>query len=136
MILVDANVFMYAAGRPHPHKEPSLRWLERVATGHIEAAVDAESLQEILHRYRAIGRWADGRQVYDLARVLVPDVIDIGASAVDGARELMDRYPELLARDALHAAVALELHAEAICSWDSDFDAVSGLRRMEPGHGS
>jgi hypothetical protein len=29
--------------------------LERVADGELEATVDAEVLQEILHRYRAIG---------------------------------------------------------------------------------
>jgi predicted nucleic acid-binding protein len=53
MILVDANVFMYAAGAEHPHKAPSRIFLEKVAGGEIEAALDAEVLQEILHRYRA-----------------------------------------------------------------------------------
>jgi predicted nucleic acid-binding protein len=50
---------MYAAGADHPNKEPSVRFLERVARGEVEAALDAESLQEILHRYRALGRWGE-----------------------------------------------------------------------------
>jgi predicted nucleic acid-binding protein len=68
VILIDANIFMYAAGAEHPHKEPSRRFLEQVARGEVDAALDAEVLQEILHWYRAIKRWSEGRSVYDLAR--------------------------------------------------------------------
>jgi predicted nucleic acid-binding protein len=53
VILIDANIFMYAAGAEHPHKEPSRMFLEQVARGEVDAALDAEVLQEILHRYRA-----------------------------------------------------------------------------------
>jgi predicted nucleic acid-binding protein len=132
VILVDTNVFMYAAGRPHPHRKASTALLEAIARGSIEAAVDAEVLQEILHRYRAIGRWNDGRRVYDLVRPIVPDVVDIGASTVDAARALMDRHPGLLARDAVHAAATQELAADALCSWDTDFDAIPEIRRLTP----
>ena len=31
MILVDSNIFMYAAGDQNPNKGPSVAWLERVA---------------------------------------------------------------------------------------------------------
>jgi hypothetical protein len=37
VILIDANIFMYAAGADHPNKEPSRVFLERVAEGEIEA---------------------------------------------------------------------------------------------------
>lgn len=83
MILVDTNVIMYAAGAPHPHKEPSVFLLDRIARGEIDAAIDAETLQEILHRYRAIGRWDDGKTVYDLARQIFHVVIPITAETLD-----------------------------------------------------
>jgi hypothetical protein len=41
MILVDANVLMYAAGAPHPDKTPSVRLLEQIANGDVVAAIDA-----------------------------------------------------------------------------------------------
>lgn len=132
MILLDTNVLMYAAGREHPHRAPSLALLERVARGELDAAIDAEVLQEILHRYRAVGRWEDGARLYDLVRTLIPDVLDVGASMTDRARALMARYPALLARDALHAAAVLELHAEALCTWDADFDAIREIRAVRP----
>lgn len=132
MILIDTNIFMYAAGAEHPHKEPSRKFLERVARGEVDAALDAEALQEILHRYRAIRRWQDGCRVYDLARHIVLIVIPITAEILDLARHLLDQYEGLKARDALHAAVAQAHGAQAICSYDGDFDEIAGLRRIEP----
>jgi uncharacterized protein len=132
VILLDTNLFMYAAGTDHPNKGAAARFLERVAADEVAAAIDAETLQEILHRYRAIWRWDDGRRVYDLARTLVPVVLPITAAVLDAARGLLDRHPALMARDALHAAVALEHTGGAICSFDEDFDEIDGVARTEP----
>jgi len=132
MILIDTNVIMYAAGAEHPHKAPSVRLLERVAAGEVQATIDAEMLQEILHRYRAIGRWEDGKQVYDLTRQLFPVVIPVTADVLDRARRLLDTELQIMARDALHAAVVMEEHLDGVCSYDRDFDRIAGLVRSEP----
>ncbi len=132
MILIDTNVFMYVAGREHPHRAPSRLFLERVVKGEISAVIDAEVLQEILHRYRAVGRWEDGRRVYDLVRTVVPDVLDVGAEMIDRARALMEQYPALLARDAVHAAAVIEIGAEALCTWDKDFAVIREIRVVQP----
>ena len=133
MILIDANIFMYAAGSPHPNKAPSVDLLDRVADGRVQAAADVEVLQEILHRYRAIGRWEDGRRVYDLARQVITTWLAIDVDTLDVARELMDRVTGLGARDALHAAAVLRAGAEGFCSFDRDFDYIPGVQRVEPG---
>lgn len=132
MILVDANVLMYAAGAESLYKEASGRFLERVGSGEVDAVVDAEVLQEVLHRYRALDCWEDGRRVFDLARVLFPVVLSTTVEVLDRARELMDAYPHLMARDALHAAVVPVNELDGICSYDRDFDPVRGVRRVEP----
>jgi predicted nucleic acid-binding protein len=132
MILLDTNIFMYAAGAAHPNKLPSARMLERVARGEVQAVIDVETLQEILHRYRAIGRWSDGRRVYDLTRQLFPSVVPISVSIMDRARRLLDSHAKLMARDALHAAVVIEEELDAICSYDRDFDKISEIKRVEP----
>ncbi len=132
MILVDANVFMYAAGGDHRYRDPSLEFLRRVACDEVEVLLDAEVLQEILHRYRAIGRWTEGCHVYDLARRIVPTVAPITAEIVDRAREILETHEEASARDALHAAACLVSGAQAICSYDRDFDGINGIRRVEP----
>ena len=132
MILVDANILMYAAGSDHPNKVACVELLRKVAAGDLEAAIDAEVLQEILHRYRAIGRWEKGREVYDLARRLFTTIIPIDAPALDRARLLLDRHHELTARDALHAAVNQQVGASQFCSFDRDFDCIRTLNRVEP----
>ena len=68
MILVDSNIFMYAAGGIHPNKALSVSFLRRVAKGEIDACISVEILQEILHRYRSIDRWEEGKKVYIHAR--------------------------------------------------------------------
>jgi uncharacterized protein len=132
MILIDSNILMYAAGRAHPHREPSAALLEKIALERVEAVTDVEVLQEILHRYRAIGQWEKGRRAYDLARRVFALLVPITIEVMDDARTLMDQYERLGARDAVHAAVCRLVGAEAICSYDRDFDGVDGLSRVEP----
>ena len=133
MILIDTNVIMYAAGAAHPHKNPSVALLERVASGEVEATIDAEVLREILHRYRAIDRWHDGRRVYDLVRQLFPAIVPVTGAIMDRARLLLDGDRRIMARDALHAAVVMIEGLAAVCSYDRDFDRIKGLVRQEPG---
>ena len=132
MILVDSNVFMYAAGADHPNKLPSVRWVERIARLEVNVAVDAEVLQEILHRYRSIRRWAEGMRVYEQVRRLVPAVIPVTAEVLDRARVLLDDHDHLMARDAIHAAVVFEHSLAGICSFDRDFDSIDGFNRIDP----
>lgn len=132
MILVDANILMYAAGASHPHKAPSVHLLEQIANGEVAATIDTGLLQEVLHRYRAIGRWADGRLVFDLARRLFPAVLPVTAAVMDRARALLDADASIMARDAVRAAVVLEQRLDAICSFDRDFDRITGIVRVEP----
>jgi predicted nucleic acid-binding protein len=132
MILVDSNILMYAAGAAHPNKAASVHFLERVARGEIDAAVDAEVLQEVMHRYRSLRRWTDGRRVYALARDIFPYIVPITREIVDRAKALMDADGSLSARDAVHAAVTLEHGMKGICTFDQDFERIPGCVRIAP----
>ena len=132
MILVDANILMYAAGGVHPHREKCLAFLEDVSAKKVAATIDAETLQEILHRYRAVNRWAVGKAVYEEALTVFPDVLAITREVTEEAKAMMDRDAGLGARDAIHAAVMRVYRLSAICSYDRDFDRVPRLTRIEP----
>ena len=123
---------MYAGGASHPNKAPSIALLESIATGRVDGVIDAEILQEILHRYKSIGRWRDGFKVYDLTRKIVPMVFPITAEVLDTARALLEAHPKLMARDALHVAVCIGNSVKTICSYDRDFDDVEEIKRTEP----
>ena len=133
MTLIDANILMYAAGAPHPSKAPSAQLLEQIALGQVNAALDAEVLQEVLHRYRAIDRWTAGSAVYDDARQLFDTVLPISSEVTDRARRLLHEHKGISARDAIHAAVALVHSLDSLCSYDRGFDAVPTLVRVTPG---
>ena len=130
MILVDSNVLMYASGADHPNKPLALRFLNRVAAGELEATVDAELLQELIHRYRALNRWPDGQQVYTLVRSLFPEVLAITGAVMDYAKRLVDEDLGVSARDAVHAAVVAIYKLEGICTFDRDFDRIRDCRRV------
>jgi predicted nucleic acid-binding protein len=132
VILVDSNIFMYASGGEHPHRTPSVAFLNRIAEREVRAAIDAEVLQEILYRYISLGRWAEGRKVFDNARILFSDVLPVTAGVMDVARRLADEYPGFGARDAVHAAAVEVYQLSGICSFDRHFDRIHGLRRVEP----
>jgi predicted nucleic acid-binding protein len=70
--------------------------------------------------------------VFDLTRRLFPEVLPITAVTLDRARLLIDTDPTIMARDALHAAVVIEERLDAICSYDRDFDRITGIVRIEP----
>jgi hypothetical protein len=132
LILIDANILMYAAGADHSNKTPSVELLRLAAEGHLAATVDAEILQEIIHRYTALRRWSEGRQVYDLARKLFSEVQPITGEVMDEARRLIDTIPALSARDAVHAAVVIHHKLEGIATFDTDFDHIPHCQRLDP----
>ena len=61
---VNANNPMYAEVGDHPFKTPSVDFMLAVATRQVDAVSDVEVLQEILYRYRAVGRQSESFAVF------------------------------------------------------------------------
>lgn len=130
--LLDSNVPMYAAGREHPAKARCLALLQRVAAGELDVVADVEVFQEILHRYSALRILNQGCRLFDhLARV-VPVVLPVDMEDMTAARRVLEEYPAITARDAIHVAVMRRHGISTIYSFDTHFDMVRGIRRIEP----
>ncbi len=132
MVFIDTNIFMYAAGREHHNKIPSLNLFHKIAAGKIDACINVEVLQEILQRYRHINRWEDGREVYTLTRKIVPAVFPVDTEIMENCFDLMNQYPGIMARDALHIAFCQIHSITSFYSYDKDFDIIEGISRIEP----
>ena len=132
MILIDTNIFMYAAGSAHKFKANSIKLLRKAAEGLIDSFIDAEILQEILHRYRAINRWEDGKKVYELTRSIMPVVEPVTSDIIDQTYTLLKKYPGIMARDALHAAICISTNADGICTYDRDFKQIFEIKSIQP----
>lgn len=130
-IFIDSNIPMYVAGREHPHREPSRRFLAKVQQGEIEGCTSVEVLQEILYRYSSLRRLDLAREVYDIFVQVCPVMLSITLADTDRARNLLTEVNGVSARDAIHAAVMLNHDVEWIASFDTGFDGVPGIRRAE-----
>ncbi len=127
----DTSVFVYALGAEHRYRDPCRRILELAREGHLLGAASTELVQEFVFvRTRRVGRAkavADARAVAGVCR-LSP----LGEHELDVALALFQDVERLQMRDAIHAATALVMGAEAILSVDRDFDGVPGLHRVDP----
>lgn len=132
MVFIDSNLPMYVAGREHPLREPSRRFLQSVARGELDACTSTEVLQEILYRYSALKRLDLARQVYDLFVQICPLVLPVTLADTDSARDLLVAHPGCGARDAIHAAVMLNNAVTRIATFDEGFDGIDGIERMVP----
>jgi predicted nucleic acid-binding protein len=128
-VFIDSNIPMYLVGAAHPNKDAARIALERAVADGERLVTDAEVLQEILHRYAAIGRRDAIDPALDLVLGIVDEVYSIDAGLVRAAARLLDRLPRLSARDALHLAVMRVHRIDDILTFDVAFDDAGGIRR-------
>jgi uncharacterized protein len=130
LIFIDSNIPMYLIGAPHPHKNEAQLLLEGLIASGQRLVTDAEVLQEILHRYAAIGRREAIVPAFRLLLDVVDDVLPIEKADVLRAGEIVQNPALLSARDSVHIAVMERHGIHSILSFDGDFDRWPGLRRI------
>ena len=130
MIFVDSNIPMYLIGADHPHKPEARRAVEDALAADEVLCTDAEVFQEILHRYRAVGRSEDIDAAFAALHGIIDVAYPIELADVERARRLLSTTTELSARDALHIAVMQAHDVGRIMSFDRGFDGIPGLERI------
>ena len=130
MIFLDSNIPMYLVGAPHPNKTDARRLLERSIADRERLVTDAEVLQEILHRYVAIGRRDAIQPAFDAILGVVDDVFPVELADVGGAKTILYGHELLSARDAIHLAVMQRHRVTRIMSFDTGFDGFPGVTRV------
>jgi len=130
MIFVDSNIPMYLVGGEHPNRLRAQLLLERAVVDNEPLATDAEVLQELLHRYAAIGRREAIGPAWDALVGVVDVVHPIEVEDVTRARRLVTTAPALSARDAVHLAVMQRRGISRILTFDTGFDGIVGIERI------
>lgn len=133
-LFVDTAVIMYAGGRDHPLRAPCQRLLRRVADGRLDAVTSVEVIQEILHRFTALRRPDVGSAMARDALDLFAPVLPVTHAVMRRMPDLVAHYPDLAARDLVHAATCLHEGVSEIVTPDEGFDRLSelGLQRRRP----
>ena len=130
MIFIDSNIPMYLIGGPHPHKAETQIVLERLIASGERLGTDAETIQEILHRYTAINRRDAIMPAIQLTLDIVDEVFPIEKADVLRAGEIVQHPAWISARGALHVAIMERNGIDSIFSFDADFDRWPGIRRI------
>lgn len=121
---------MYLIGAEHPLRGRARERLDEAVAANESLCADAEVLQEILHRYMAIGRSEFIDPGFAALLGIVDVVYPIERADVERARRLMLTLPRLSARDALHVAVMQAHEVGQILSFDRGFDGIPGIERI------
>jgi predicted nucleic acid-binding protein len=130
MIFVDSNVPMYLVGSEHPYKIDTQRLLERCISDEKRLVTDAEVLQEILHRYAALGRKDAISPAFQAILGIVDEVFAVELRDAERARDILLATQRLSARDAVHLAIMERNSVKTILSFDSGFDNYPGVTRL------
>jgi uncharacterized protein len=130
--LIDSAVFVYAVGADHPYREPCRRLVDALGRDAFQGEISVEAVQEFLHqRIRRTGDRAEATRLARHMAGLCP-LHDVTVADLRAALELVAAYDQLQARDAIHAATALNRGIAAIISPDPDFDGLAHLQRIDP----
>lgn len=121
---------MYLIGAPHRHKTEAQVLIERLIAAGERLITDAEVLQEILHRYTAIGRREAIGPAFHVTLDIMDDIFPIEQRDVMRAAEIAQNPAQLSARDAIHIAVMERHGIRSILTFDADFDRWPGLQRI------
>jgi len=132
-IFIDTNIPMYAAGAPHPLKEPCQKVILAIASGEIDAITDTEVFQEILYRYIHIGKREIGIKLFDhFHRIMLGRILPIEEQDILLTRELAEKLTHLSPRDLIHLAVMKRAGIKEIITTDKGFDNIPEIRRIHP----
>lgn len=132
---VDTTVFMYAVGSESRFKEPCARILRSGAADKVALVTSAETLQEVLHRFRSIARHDDIRTAFDAVAAAVQRILPVTFDDVEEARRLGERVSRgsgVSARDLIHAATARRQGIREILTVDAGFALIPGVVVVDP----
>lgn len=128
MIFVDANVFMYAVGQPHPLRAQARQFFANARKTGTALGTSTEVLQELLHVYSSTGR----PRRFDAALALVQgmdvEVWPLEAADVTLARSLQEQYLNVSARDLCYLASCRRRGVRDIMTFDKTLATIANRR--------
>ncbi|NND83816.1 MAG: type II toxin-antitoxin system VapC family toxin [Acidimicrobiia bacterium] len=130
-VFIDSGVIMYAAGVPHPLREPCRTLLDRLAEGSVDAVTSAEVIQEIFQRFNRMDQ-ETGAAMAEAALDLFDPVLALTDDVMRRVPELAFDHPGVSARDLVHVATCQAYGIDTIVSPDEGFDAIPGITRVAP----
>lgn len=130
-VYVDTNVFVYAIGTHESYRAACRPLVEAMGDGRLRGEIGALVLEEVGTYLRRRSVPQVPARVAHLAR-FVDVVHPVERADVEHALVLASEHTTLSMSDALHAAIAHRRGIGVLLSADPDFDAITGIRRVDP----
>lgn len=130
--LYDTSIFVYALGIEHPYKQHCRKILERAGAAELRGEASADLVQELAHQ--RLRRTRDRASAAEAAR-MAARMCELHPLEPDDVRrgiDLFESHPDLDARDAIFAALAINRGIDAILATDRAFEGIDGLERIDP----
>jgi len=133
MIVLDTTVLLYAKGADHPLRETCRRLIEAIRVGRVRATTTPEVVQEFVHvRARRRDRSEAVGLGHAYAGLLAPLTV-VDEQVLRAGLEIFHDIPRLGAFDAVLAAAALAIDAQALVTADVAFSDLGALLAVAPG---
>jgi len=129
---VDTNVIMYASGIDHPLKKPCAIVLTSVLGEGLEIKTSVEVMQEVLYRYSSINQLEKGLRLCRQFLTLFNPLLPVSPADIRLATDILESYPTIESRDAVHTAVALNNGIKQVISTDRHYDLIKEIKRVDP----
>jgi uncharacterized protein len=132
VIVLDTTVLVYAKGADHPLRDPCRRLIAAIADRQIEATTTVEVIQEFVHvRARRRDRTDAVMLGSDYVELLSP-LLTVTTEHLRRGLSLFEQVQRLGAFDAVLAAAAIEVSANALVSTDTAFVEAPDLPHLIP----
>ena len=140
MILVDANLLIYAYNLSSPFQEPARRWLEEVLSGSEAVGISWTSALAFLRITTNPKAFTNSFTIEEATSIVEGWYLQPSVKLVQAGEKHLQILVRLLrashargplVMDAHVAALAIE-HGATLCSTDSDFSKFPGLTYMNP----
>ena len=110
---------MYAVGRQHPlHSEARVFFGDAIGNPTVRLCSSVEVLQELMHAYIPVQRIETLDAAFRLADSCIQEIWSIELEDIRLGRGLVERFPELGARDLLHLACCRRRSVDEIKTFD------------------
>jgi predicted nucleic acid-binding protein len=130
MIFIDANIFMYAVGKPHPHKAASETLVRKAARSSRRDSycTNTEVLQEILHRYISLGMKEIALDIAEGILSLGITILPVQKDDLRRTTKILREFKNLSVRDALHLGVMQTHGITEVATYDRAFKEIPWVK--------
>ncbi|PIU21000.1 MAG: hypothetical protein COT15_04605 [Candidatus Diapherotrites archaeon CG08_land_8_20_14_0_20_34_12] len=130
-IFIDSCTLISFMSKQEKNFDKAVKIITAIENSTINAVYTDYILDEILTCIRKHYGIKASLEALDVLIASKIQMVKVEEKHIRTAIEIFRKYPKLSFTDAISVAVMIEKNIENICSFDSDFDSIPRIRRLE-----